>query len=79
VNSKETLTFVSCRIWDLCEAKGISPRELAIGSGLPPSTLYSILNGKSRKPGIETLEKICKALSISLREFWTSSALSGRP
>ena len=55
------------------------PHELAIKSDVSPSTISGILKGKNRNPGIATLDKICRALSISLREFWTSSALSGRP
>ena len=41
-------------------------------SGVSPSTVYSMLNEKSRNPGVVPLKKICDGLEISLREFFDS-------
>jgi transcriptional regulator with XRE-family HTH domain len=43
---------------------------LAMTSGVPPSTIYSMLNEKSQNPGIVSLKKICDGLGISIREFF---------
>ena len=33
---------------------------------------YSILNSKSKNPGVVTLQKLCDGLDISLRQFFDS-------
>ena len=45
---------------------------LADHAGIPPSTIYSILNQKSKNPGVITIKKICDGLDISLEEFFQS-------
>lgn len=39
---------------------------------MPPSTYKSILNGKSKNPGIVNINKIADALGVSIREFYNS-------
>ena len=50
--------------------------EYAIGmkeqAGLSPSTIYSLLNTKSKNPGVVTIKIICDGLEISVREFFDS-------
>ena len=41
-------------------------------AGIPPSTLYSMLNEKSKNPGVASIKKICEGLEISIREFFDS-------
>lgn len=43
---------------------------LATVSGVSPSTIYSMLNEKSRNPGVVSLQKLCDGLNITLREFF---------
>ena len=43
---------------------------LARSAGVHPSTLKSIVNGKSKNPGIVTLKMLCDGLDISLIEFF---------
>ena len=43
---------------------------LANSAGLPPSTVYSMLNEKSQNPGVVTLQAVCDGLEISLRQFF---------
>ena len=61
---------VAKRILALCREKGITINGLANVSGIPPSTIYSMLNEKSKNPGIVSLKKMCDGLEISLREFF---------
>ena len=39
-------------------------------AGIPPSTIYSMLNDKSGNPGVVTLKKICDGLGLTLVEFF---------
>ena len=41
-------------------------------SGVSPSTIYSMLNEKSKNPGVVSLKKLCDGLEISIREFFNS-------
>lgn len=61
---------VAARIVELCEKKGMAVNALANSAGIPPSTVYSMLNEKSKNPGIVTIKKLCDGLEISLREFF---------
>ena len=58
------------RIISLCDERGIAINTLANISGVTPSTIYSILNEKSKNPGICSIKKICDGLEISIKEFF---------
>ena len=67
-----TRDVVAARITELCEQKGMTLNELANQAGIPPTTVYSIFNLKSKNPGIDTLKKICDALEITLGAFFST-------
>ncbi len=69
MNTKEA---VANRIIDLCAKKNIAINALADISGVPPSTVYSMLNEKSQNPGIVSIKKLCDGLDISIRDFFDS-------
>jgi len=69
MNAKEA---VAKRILELCEKNNMAVNSLANISGVSPSTVYSMLNEKSKNPGVVSLKKICDGLNISLREFFDS-------
>lgn len=69
MNTKEA---VAKRILDLCEQRDMAINALASISGVSPSTIYSMLNEKSKNPGVVSLKKICDGLEISIREFFDS-------
>lgn len=69
MNAKEA---VAKRIIELCEERDIAINALANISGVSPSTIYSMLNEKSKNPGIVSLKKLCDGLDISLRQFFDS-------
>lgn len=61
------------RINYLMKLRGIdNVWQLAKVSGVPPTTLDGILNKDTRRngPRIDTLEKICKGLEVSLIDFF---------
>ncbi len=67
---EETGERIIKRILYLCKVRKININTLAIRAGLTPSTLKSIMYGKSKNPGIVTLRHICDGLNISLEEFF---------
>ena len=67
-----TSDVVAARITEQCEQKGMTLNELANQAGIPPTTVYSIFNLKSKNPGIVTLKKICDALEITLGAFFST-------
>lgn len=62
---------VGARITQLRIIQGISLTNLAKRSGLAQSSLSYIESGKAQ-PTVETVEKICNALSITLPEFFSN-------
>lgn len=60
------------RILFLCRTRKMSMNELARKSGLTPSTVKSIIYGKSKNTGILTIRYLCIGFEISLEEFFHS-------
>lgn len=56
------------RIGNMCRLKGVSCYSLAKKAEMSTSSVYSILQGKT-KPNIYTLYKLCNALDISVQEL----------
>lgn len=69
MNAKEA---VAKRIQELCFERDIAINYLANQSGVSPSTVYSMLNSKSKNPGVVSVQKICDGLQISVRSFFDS-------
>jgi len=67
VNAKQA---VAKRIQTLCSEHDLAVNALANLCGVSPSTIYSMLNEKSKNPGIISIQKICDGLNISVREFF---------
>ena len=65
---------VTQRFKELCVEKGIKTNELAVRSGVTPSTVYSMLDPKRREISITTIKKLCDGLDITLGEFFSTSA-----
>lgn len=58
------------RIKQLCEARSWSYYRLAKASGIPYSTLNTMLH-KSYVPTVPSLQKICDAFGITLAQFFS--------
>lgn len=67
MNAKEA---VGRRIQALCLERNIAVNALANQCGVAPSTIYSMLNKKSKNPGVVSIQKLCDGLEISVREFF---------
>lgn len=70
MNAKDA---VGLRIQVLCAKYEITVNELARKCGVAPSTIYSMMNEKSKNPGVVSIQKICDGLDISVREFFNDS------
>ncbi|MDO5153410.1 MAG: helix-turn-helix transcriptional regulator [Eubacteriales bacterium] len=57
------------RIKDLCRERNYSYYELAKRSGIPYSTLNTLLL-KGAQPSMPTLKRLCAGLGISLQQFF---------
>lgn len=57
------------RIRDLCSERGWSCYQLSKASGIPYSTLNTMLNNQNM-PSLNTLERLCDGLGISITEFF---------
>lgn len=68
----DTVKAAAERISELSKEKNITMYKLSMLSGVPHTTLTSILNGTSKNPGILTIKKLCDALDLSLSEFFDS-------
>jgi transcriptional regulator with XRE-family HTH domain len=64
-------TKIGDRIRQLRNAKGISQEELAHLADLDRTYITSVENGK-RNISIVNIEKICKALEVSLSKFFNA-------
>lgn len=74
----KTKEAVAQRIIELCGERNIAINALANISGVSPSTIYSMLNQKSRNPGVVSIKKICDGLEITVREFFDSPLFDDR-
>ena len=70
MNTKQA---VANRIIELCRERGLAINAVANLSGVPPMTVYSMLNAKSKNPGIVNIKKLCDGLDITLGEFFSTS------
>ena len=61
------------RILSLCKEQGLTPNGLSYSSGVPQSTIKSILNDESKNPGIVTIKKLCDGLNITITDFFNTT------
>ena len=61
---------VKQRFEELCYAREINFCKLASISGVPYTTVKSIIYGQSQNPGIATIKKLCDGLEITVTEFF---------
>ena len=61
---------VKRRFEQLCYERDMNFCQLASVSGVPYTTVKSILYGQSQNPGIATIKKLCDGLGISITAFF---------
>ena len=55
---------------DVLEENRTNPNELSERTGIPPSTIYSIIRRDNMKVDISVLARICKELGVSMNRFY---------
>lgn len=68
----DTRSAIANRIMVLCGQRGWTIHKLATESGVSPSTVKSILYGRSQNPGVVTIKMLCDGLGITLEEFFSA-------
>ena len=61
------------RITELCNEHNMNINQLAITSGINPSTIRSIYKFVSRAPSSGTIYYICLGFGISIKDFYDSN------
>ena len=65
-----TYTAVKDRLLELLGERRMSIRQLALESGVAPSSIKNILYGKSLNPGVVTIKMLCDGFGITIVEFF---------
>ncbi len=68
----DTVAAVKNRILQLCDEHKLTINKLSTICALPPSSIKSILYGKSKNPKLLTIKMICDGLGITLGEFFST-------
>ncbi len=63
---------VAERVRELCAERGMKTNELAVLSGVTPSTVYSLLDPRRRDVSVITIKKLCDGLELTLGEFFST-------
>ena len=65
-------TAIRKRIINLCAEKNMNINQLAIKSGINPSTIRSIIKSRCNTPTTQTIYYLCIGFGISLKDFYNS-------
>ena len=63
---------VVARFREILAQRNMRPNELANLSGVTPSTVYSMLDGRRREVTINLIKKLCDGLEMTLGEFFSA-------
>ena len=63
---------VVARFREVLSQRNMRPNELANLSGVTPSTVYSMLDGRRREVTINLIKKLCDGLEMTLGEFFAA-------
>ena len=63
---------VLARFWEILNQRNMRPNELAVRSGVTPSTVYSMLDARRRELSINLIKKLCDGLDMSLGTFFSA-------
>ncbi|MCL2751968.1 MAG: helix-turn-helix domain-containing protein, partial [Firmicutes bacterium] len=58
------------RITEIANGSGLTLSQLAIKSGMTPSTLYQIKTNDTNLPSLLSVKRICDGLNITLSTFF---------
>ena len=63
---------VVARFLEILNQRNMRPNELAVRSGVTPSTVYSMLDARRKELSINLIKKLCDGLDMSLGTFFSA-------
>jgi len=63
---------VVARFREILRERNMRPNELAMRSGVTPSTVYSMLDGRRQEVTINLIKKLCDGLDMTLGMFFSA-------
>ena len=63
---------VVARFREILDQRNMRPNELAYRSGVTPSTVYSMLDGRRREVTVNRIKKRCDGLDMTLGAFFSA-------
>lgn len=63
---------VVVRFFEILKERNMRANELANLSGITPSTVYSMLDGRRKEITINVIKKLCDGLDMTLGEFFAA-------
>lgn len=67
---------ISKRIKELCEQRNMTQYQLSMKSGVPQSTLSTIMNCAFPSMKVRIIYEICEGFEITIKEFFDSPLFS---
>ena len=64
------------RIYEICKEKDMTITALCLNSNLTPSTVFEIIQGKTKHPTVLTVLKLCNGAGITINEFFNREYFS---
>lgn len=68
---------VKIRILKLCKERKITINKLSTLSGMPQSTVNSLVDGTSQNPKLLTILRLCLGLDMDLKDFFDDNVFIG--
>ena len=63
---------VVMRFQEICRERGMTVNELAVTSGVTPSSVYSMMDSSRRELTISLIKKLCDGLDMTLGVFFSA-------
>lgn len=63
---------VVTRFQQIMQERGMRANELAVRSGITPSSVYSMLDPRRKEISVNLVKKLCDGLDMSLGEFFAA-------
>lgn len=64
---------VAARFVELMQERSIKTNELAVRSGVTPSSVYSMLDPRRKEVSVNLVKKLCDGLDLTLGEFFSAA------
>lgn len=63
---------VAARFQQIMQERNMRANELAVRSGITPSSVYSMLDPRRKEVSVNLVKKLCDGLDMTLGEFFSA-------